>query len=250
VSGHSKWANIKHRKEAADKKRGAEFTKLARAITVAAREGGGDIDANFALRLAVDKARGANMPRDNIDRAIARGTGDLKGDQLERVVYEGYGPSGAAILIDALTDNRHRTVAEIRHLFSRHGGSLGESGSVAWQFESRGMITLAAGDVDPDDVALAAIDAGAMDIEVDTDLVTVYTEPTALRDVQTSLAAAGYDTADSELALIPSNTIALEDKQTMSVLKLAEALEELDDVDRVWTNVDISDAVAEAYAGA
>ena len=250
MSGHSKWANIKHRKAAADKKRGAEFTKLARAITIAAGEGGGDLDANFALRLAVDKARGANMPKDNIERAIARGTGDLKGDALERILYEGYGPNGAAILIDALTDNRNRTVSEIRYLFSRHGGSLGESGSVAWQFERRGMISLPVGDVDPDELALAAIDAGALDIEVDTDFVTVITDATDLREVQGSLRDGGFDTAESDLAMVPTNPVSMEDKQTVSILKLVEALEELDDVDRVWTNVEISDAAAEAFATA
>jgi YebC/PmpR family DNA-binding regulatory protein len=250
MSGHSKWANIKHRKESADKKRGAVFTKLARAITVAAREGGGDLDSNFSLRLAVDMARGANMPKDNIDRAIARGTGDSKGDQMERVVYEGYGPHGAAILIDALTDNRNRTVAEIRHLFGRHGGSLGETGSVAWQFEARGMITLPAGDADADELALAAIDAGALDIEMDGDLVTVMTEPGRLHQVQQSLQAVGFDTHESELAMVPTNPVSMEDRQTMSILRLVESLEDLDDVDRVWTNLDISDAVVEAFASA
>jgi len=250
MSGHSKWANIKHRKESADKKRGAVFTKLARAITVAAREGGGDLDTNFSLRLAVDKARGANMPKDNIDRAIARGTGDAKGDQMERVVYEGYGPHGAAILIDALTDNRNRTVAEIRHLFGRHGGSLGETGSVAWQFEARGMITLPSGDTDADELALAAIDAGALDIELDGDLVTVMTEPGRLHQVGQSLQAVGFDTHESELAMVPTNPVIMEDRQTMSILRLVESLEDLDDVDRVWTNLDISDAVVEAFASA
>jgi YebC/PmpR family DNA-binding regulatory protein len=250
MSGHSKWANIKHKKESADKRRGAVFTKLARAITVAAREGGGDLEGNFALRLAVDKARGANMPKDNIERAIARGTGDGKGEQLERVVYEGYGPHGAAVLIEALTDNRKRTVAEVRHLFARFGGSLGESGSVAWQFERRGMITLSAEGTDPDELALAAIDAGALDVDVDEDLVTVLTDPVQLRAVQDGLKDQGYDTSDSELAMTPVNAVDMDDRQTVSILKLVEALEELEDVDHVWTNVNISDEVAEAFATA
>ena len=250
MSGHSKWANIKHKKESADKRRGAVFTKLARAITVAAREGGSDIESNFALRLAVDKARGANMPKDNIERAISRGSGEGKGEQLERVLYEGYGPHGAAVLIDALTDNRKRTVAEIRHVFSRFGGSLGEPGSVAWQFVRRGMITLEAGSEDPEELALEAIDAGAVDVEVDEGIVTVLTDPARLRAVQQALTATGHDTSDSELTMTPANSIEIEDRQTVSVLKLVEALEELDDVDHVWTNVSISDAAAEAFAGA
>jgi YebC/PmpR family DNA-binding regulatory protein len=250
MSGHSKWANIKHRKGAADKKRGAVFTKLARAITVAAREGGGDPEANFALRIAIDKARAANMPKDNIARAVARGTGDAKGEQLERVFYEGYGPNSSAIMIAALTDNRNRTVGEIRHMFSRYGGNLGESGSVAWQFEQRGVISVPANDVDEDDLALEAIDAGAVDVEVDTDLVTVYTEVHDFQKVREALAGAGYNTETAELAMIPTAPVELSVNETVSVLKFVEALEELDDVDQVWTNVEISDAAAEQFAAA
>ncbi len=189
MSGHSKWANIKHKKEAADKKRGAAFTKLARAVTVAAREGGGDPVANFALRLAVDKARAANMPKDNIERAIARGTGAEKGDAWEHVLYEGYGPAGSALLIAATTDNRNRTVSELRTVFNKHSGSLGESGSVAWQFEQRGMISVPTDGIDPDELALAAIDAGAFDVETEEGIVTVYTAIEDFQGVKETLAA-------------------------------------------------------------
>jgi YebC/PmpR family DNA-binding regulatory protein len=248
MSGHSKWANIKHKKGAADKRRGAVFTKLARSITVAAREGGGDMEANFALRLAVEKARLGNMPKDNIERAIARGTGDSKGEQIERIVYEGYGPHGSAMLVETVTDNRNRTVGEVRHLFSRYGGNLGETGSVAWQFEQRGMISVPSTGIDADDLALNAIDVGAADVEVESDLVTVYTAVNEFRRVKEALAAAGVDTSEAELAMVPKAPVELAEKDTLSVLRFVDALEDLDDVDRVWTNVQISDAVAEQYA--
>jgi YebC/PmpR family DNA-binding regulatory protein len=248
MSGHSKWANIKHKKGAADKRRGAVFTKAARTITIAAREGGGDIEGNFALRLAVEKARLANMPKDNIERAIARGTGDAKGEQLERILYEGYGPNGTAILVEAVTDNRNRTVGEVRHLFSRYGGNLGETGSVAWQFEQRGMISVAPNGIDPDELALAAIDAGASDVDVESEVVTVYTAVPDFRQVQESLVAAGYAVGEADLAMIPTAPVELGEKETLSVLRFVEAMEDLDDVDRVWTNIQISDAVAEQYA--
>jgi YebC/PmpR family DNA-binding regulatory protein len=250
MSGHSKWANIKHKKGAADKRRGALFTTLARAVTIAAREGGGDIESNFTLRLAVDKARLANMPKDNIERAIARGTGDNKGEQLERVLYEGYGPHGSAVLVATLTDNRNRTVGEVRHMFSRYSGNLGEAGSVAWQFEQRGVINVPVAGVDADELALAAIDAGAADVEVDAEYVTVYTAVPDFRRVQEALASAGYNVAESELAMIASAPVGLGERETLSVLRLVEALEEIDDVDQVWTNLEISDAVAEQFATA
>ncbi len=248
MSGHSKWANIKYRKESADKKRGAAFTKLAKAITIAAREGGGDLDANFALRLAVEKARAANMPKENIERAIARGTGgDKEGARLEQILYEGYGPFGSAVMLSAVTDNRNRTVSEIRHLFSRHGGNLGESGSVAWQFVQRGTIGIPVEGVDAEELALAAIDAGALDVEVEDTLVTVYTEPATFREVKEALTRAGYDTSQAELAMIPTAQIDLEPKQTVQVMRFIEHLEELDDVDQVWTNVAISDEAIAAF---
>ncbi|MFN2115476.1 MAG: YebC/PmpR family DNA-binding transcriptional regulator [Anaerolineae bacterium] len=250
MSGHSKWANIKHKKGAADKKRGAVFTKVARSVTIAAREGGGDPETNFGLRLAIDKARAANMPKDKIAAAIARGAGDAKGEELERVYYEGYGPNSSAVMISALTDNRNRTVGEIRHAFSRYGGNLGESGSVAWQFEQRGMISVPADGVDADDLALEAIDAGAVDVEVESDLVTVYTEVTDFQRVKESLAGSGFNTDESELAMVPTAPVELSVNETVSVLKFVEALEDLDDVDQVWTNVEISDEAAEQFAAA
>jgi YebC/PmpR family DNA-binding regulatory protein len=250
MSGHSKWANIKHRKGAADKKRGTLFTKLARAITIAAREGGGDPAGNVTLRLAIDKARAANMPKDNIERAIARGTGGDRGAQLERVLYEGYGPHGVAILAAATTDNRNRTVSEVRHVFNKHGGSLGENGSVAWQFVQRGMISVPAAGVDGDELALEAIDAGAIDVELDSELVTVYTAVEDFRRIQDALTAGGYDTTEAELTMLPTVQVDLGDKATLQVLRFVDALEELEDVDEVWTNVSISDAVAEQFAAA
>ena len=251
MSGHSKWANIKYRKGARDKQRSSLFTKLARSVTVAAREGGGDIEGNFNLRLAVDKARSANMPKDNIERAIARGTGEGKdGAQFERILYEGYGPHGSAVLMSTVTDNRNRTVGEIRYIFNRYGGNLGEAGSVAWQFVQRGLISVAAEGVDPEELALLAIDAGAIDVEVEDALVTVYTEVVDLRKAKDALAAAGYDTDQAELAMVPTVQLDLDSKQTVQVLKFLDTLEELDDVEQVWTNVNITDEAALEFAAA
>jgi YebC/PmpR family DNA-binding regulatory protein len=250
MSGHSKWSTIKHKKGAADKKRAAEFTKLARAITIAARDGGGDLAGNFSLRLAVDKARAANMPKDNIERAIAKGVGADKGESLETVLYEGYGPGGSAVLVAATTDNRNRTVSELRYVFNRYGASLGESGSVAWQFERRGAITVPLAGADADELALAAIDAGALDVELEPaeDLVTVYTQVPDFQAVKEALAAAGYDTDQAELTMLPTTPISLDEKQALTVLRFIEALEDLDDIDQVWTNLEISEAVAEQFA--
>lgn len=250
MSGHSKWANIKHKKERNDKARGAGFTKLARAITVAAKEGGGNPDMNFNLRLAIDKARAGNMPRDNIDRAIARGTGEGGAISVERVIYEGYGPNGVAVLVDCTTDNRTRTVGEVRSVFNRHSCSIGESNSVAWQFAQRGTIAIPAEGLDPDEVTLAAIDAGAADVEADDDVVTVYTEVEDFAKVKNALAAAGYDTTEAELAMIPSVQAELDVADTLQVLKFIDKLESLDDVDRVWSNLSISDEAAAAFDAA
>jgi len=250
MSGHSKWANIKHRKDRQDKARGGLFTKLARAVTVAAREGGADQMTNFALRLAVDKARAANMPKDNIERAIERGAGGAGGDNVERLTYEGYGPSGSAILLECTTDNRNRTVGAVRSLFTKFGGSLGENGSVAWQFEQRGTIAIPADDIDGDTLTLEAIDLGAVDVEVDDETITVHTAVPDFARIKNALADAGYATEDAELAMIPTSPVALDVKATVSVLKLVEKLEDLDDIDRVWTNVDISDAAIEAFEAA
>lgn len=241
MAGHSKWANIKHRKAAVDKKRGALFTKLARAITSAAREGGPDVEMNFSLRLAVDKARAANMPKDNIERAISRGAGGSDGEAYEAITYEGYGPGGVAIMVVATTDNRNRTAGQVRSSFSKHGGNLGESGVVAWQFDQRGTINIPAADVDSELLALEAIDAGALDVEVDSELVVVYTEVSDFQRVKLALDAAGYDTSEAELAMIPSVQMAVEDKQALKVLRLVEVLEDFDDVDQVWSNLELSD---------
>jgi len=250
MAGHSKWANIKHRKGAADKRRAVLFTRLARAVTIAAREGGGDPEMNFNLRLAVDKARAANMPKDNIERSIARGTGAEKGESLERVVYEGYGPAGVAVMVATTTDNRTRTVGQVRSAFSKHGGNLGESGSVAWQFQQRGTITVPADGVDPDELALAAIDAGALDVDVGDEAVTIYTEVADFQAVKAALESQGIDTGDSELGLIPTTPVQLDDHQALKVLRFIDVLEELDDVDQVYSNAEFSDAVVEQFASA
>jgi len=250
MSGHSKWANIKHKKERNDKARGAGFTKLARAITVAAREGGGNPDMNFNLRLAMDKARAGNMPKDNIDRAIARGTGEGGSIIVERVIYEGYAMNGVAVLVDCTTDNRTRTVGEVRSVFSRHSCSIGESNSVAWQFAQRGTIAIPADGLDPEVVTMAAIDAGAVDVEADDDVVTVYTEVEDFARVKNALAAAGYDTTEAELAMIPSVMVELDVPDTLQILKFIDKLESLDDVDRVWSNLSISDEAAAAFDAA
>ena len=250
MSGHSKWAQIKRAKGANDQKRGQLFTKLGREITVAAREGGPNPDGNARLRLAIDRAREANMPMDTIQRAIQRGTGGGEGSSLEEVVYEGYGAGGAALLIEATTDNRNRTVAEVRATLTRGGGSLGESGSVAWNFESRGVIVAQAqGKDDPEELALKAIDAGADDFSVDGNEVEILTDPTQLEAVRRSLISSGATVSSAELTMVPRTQIELPQDQTLAVMRLVERLEDLDDVTRVYTNVHISDEVL-AHAAA
>ena len=246
MSGHSKWSQIKRAKGAADAKRGQLFTKLGREISVAAREGGPDPDANARLRLAVQRAREANMPADTIDRAIKRVVG---GDAaaLEEIVYEGYGPNGAAILIEAMTDNRNRTVAEIRNVFTRGGGSLGESGCVAWLFDNRGVITVQPDGNDPEDVALTAIDAGADDFRVDDEGIEIYTDPTQLDAVRTALEQERLTVNGAETAMVPKTTLELDPKDTVTVLKLMERLEELDDVQRVYSNLELSEEVLKQF---
>jgi len=247
VSGHSKWSQIKRAKGAADAKRGQLFTKLGREISVAAREGGPDPDANARLRLAVQRAREANMPMDTIDRAIKRGGGGGDAAALEEIVYEGYGPNGAAILIEAMTDNRNRTVAEIRNVFTRGGGSLGESGCVAWLFDNRGVITVQPNGDDPDDVALKAIDAGADDFRVDGEGIEIYTEPAQLDAVREALEQEHLTVNGAETAMIPKTTLELEPKDTVTVLKLMERLEELDDVQRVYSNLELSEEALKQF---
>lgn len=248
MSGHSKWSQIKRQKGAADAKRGQLFTKLGREISVAARDGGPDPEANPRLRLAVQRAREANMPMDTIERAIKRGSGGGEAAALEEVVYEGYGPNGAAILIEAMTDNRNRTVAEIRNVFTRGGGSLGESGCVAWLFESRGVISIQPGKADPEEVALKAIDAGADDFRVDDDAIEVYTDPAKLDEVRAALQRDNVTVVSAETAMIPKTTLELDPKDAVSVIKLMERLEELDDVQRVYTNLELSEEALAQYA--
>lgn len=247
MSGHSKWANIKHRKAAEDAKRGKVFTRLAREITIAARDGGGDPEYNFTLRLAIDRAKAANMPSDTIERAIKRGTGELEGGHLEEIIYEAYGPNGIALLIQVVTDNRNRTLAEMRKIFNRQGGSLGESGSVMWQFDRKGRIVIETDGSDSEEIALLAIDAGAEDFEVDEDLISVYTAPTDLEAVKNRLEGDGALIADAELTLVPKTTLELDAEQTLKTLRLLEALEELDDVQEVYSNLDISDEVVARF---
>ena len=249
MSGHSKWAQIKRAKGANDVKRGQLFTKLGREITIAAREGGADPDGNARLRMAIDRAREANMPLDTIQRAAQRGAGGGEGASLEEVVYEAYGAGGAALLIEATTDNRNRTVAEVRATLTRAGGSLGEAGSVAWNFESRGIILAQAKDkTDPEDLALQAIDAGADDFSVDGKDVEILTDPTQVEEVRRAMEATGATVANVEVAMIPKTQIDLPNDQTTAVMRLVERLEDLDDVTRVYTNVHISDEVLEQAA--
>jgi YebC/PmpR family DNA-binding regulatory protein len=250
MSGHSKWSSIKHKKGAADAKRGKLFTKLARAITVAARDGGGSVDANPALGLAVQKARDASMPKDNIQRAIDRGTGEgADAAAIESVTYEGYGPGGAAIMVEALTDNRNRTGAEVRHAFERHGGSLGEPGSVAWQFENRGVI-LVDGDRYSEDDLMPAIDAGAEDVTEDGDLLKITTAASDLTAVRSALEAAGVEVQSAELSMEPKSTVEVGESDAPALLRLMDALEEHDDVDSVHANFDVPEEILEKAAAA
>jgi YebC/PmpR family DNA-binding regulatory protein len=248
MSGHSKWASIKHKKAVVDARRGQQFTKLARAITVAAREGGGDPDGNPALALAIQKARDASMPKDNIERAIAKGTGEgVEADRIETVLYEGYGPGGVALLIEALTDNRNRTSTEVRHLLSKYGGSLGEPGSVSYLFEKRGVITVDTSRYDEEDL-IPAIDAGALDIAVDEDVFEVITEPADLVAVRDALAQAGVDLDSAELTQRPMARVPVDESDATKLLRLIDSLEELDDISAVDANYDVDSAVMERLA--
>jgi len=241
MSGHSKWSSIKHKKAAADAKRGKAFTKLIKEITVAARMGGGDINANPRLRTAVTTARQQSMPKDNIDRAIKKGTGELEGMTLEELSYEGYGPGGVAIMVDALTDNRNRLVSELRFIFSRHGGNLGETGSVGWMFKKRGVITIEKSAIDEDKLMEVALDAGAEDVSSDTDTFQVTTAPENLHAVRDAIEKAGIAIAAAEVSRIPENTVAVSGHTAEQVLKLLEALEDQDDIQSVSANFDISE---------
>ncbi len=248
MSGHSKWSSIKHKKGAADAKRGKLFTKLARAITVAARDGGPDPDGNAALATAIQKARDASMPKDNIQRAVDRGSGvGSDAAAIERVVFEGYGPGGAAVLVEALTDNRNRTSAEVRHAFSKHGGSLGEPGSVAWIFEKRGVLAVDGARYGEDDL-IAAVDAGAEDISEEGELLRVLCEPSALGDVREALEGGGVEVQSAEVAMEPKSTVEVKGNEAKSLLGLIEDLEDDDDVNEVHANFDIPDEVLANFA--
>jgi YebC/PmpR family DNA-binding regulatory protein len=249
VAGHSKWASIKHKKAVVDARRGQQFTKLARAITVAARDGGGDPDSNAALGQAVQKARDASMPKDNIERAIAKGTGaGADAAAIQSVVYEGYGPGGVALLIEALTDNRNRTSADLRHLLTKQGGALGEPGSVAYLFEKQGVIVVDAQRYDEDDLVVA-IDAGAQDISMDDDVYEILTEPGELPAVRAALEAADVEVQSSEVVQQPSSRVPVGEGDAEKLVRLLEAIEENDDVEAVHANFDVDAEVLERVAG-
>lgn len=243
MSGHSKWATIKRKKGANDAKRGQLFTKLAREITIAGRQGTPDPEMNFRLRLAVQKARAENMPKENIDRAIERASGGADGANFDEVFYEGYGPGGTALMIQAQTDNRNRTVGEIRAVLTRAGGTLGESGSVGWMFDQVGLIALSTGSLDAEEVALVAIDAGADDVQTDDESVEVYTQPQDLHRIQEAMVAAGYSVETAELTMRPKTQMEPDQETAVKAIRLLERLEDLDDVQQVYTNLRISDEV-------
>lgn len=243
MSGHSKWATIKRKKGAADAKRGKLFTKLIKEITIAAREGGGDPNANPRLRLAVDNAKSANMPADNIDRAIKKATGGLEGVTYHELTYEGFGPGGIALLVEVATDNKNRTVAEVRHIFSRHGGSLGETGSVAWMFEKKGLITLPAQNKSEEDILNIVLEAGAEDLHSEEGYYEIATPVESFEPVRKALKNARLEIENASLQWIPKNNINTSGDEAEKILKLIEALEDCDDVQNVYSNADIDEAV-------
>jgi len=244
MSGHSKWATIKRSKGAADAKRGQLFTRLAREIIIATKQGGANPEGNFRLRLAIQKARDNNMPMDNIDRAIKKGSGESGAGSLIELTLEGYGPNGVAVIVSAMTDNRNRTVSEVRSAFSKHGGNLSESGGVAWLFENKGIITMDDKGIDPDEIGLIAIDAGADDVKSEKGFVEIYVKPHNLESVRKAVEAK-HPVISAEVALQPTRTVMLEEKEAMQTLKLLDHLEELEDVQQVYSNVDFSDSVTE-----
>jgi YebC/PmpR family DNA-binding regulatory protein len=250
VSGHSKWSSIKHKKGAADAKRGKLFSKLSRAIIVAAKEGGGDPTNNLSLQNAIEKAKSYSMPKDNIDRAIAKGSGaDADDAAFETIVYEGYGPEGVAVIVEALTDNKNRTAADVRHMFAKNGGNLGATGAVAWQFERTGVVVVPAEGVDEDELLLVAADAGAEDVKQDGSVFEVTSPPESLSAVRAAIEAAGMQVDSAELVLVPKVTVAVEDEaKARQVMRLIDALEDNDDVQDVYANFDIPEQVLEAVA--
>ena len=250
MSGHSKWSTIKHKKGATDAKRGQLFTKLSKAIIVAAKEGGPDPAANLSLQNAIEKAKSYSMPKDTIERAIARGAGtDADAAAYETIVYEGYGPDGVAVLVEALTDNRNRTASDVRHLFTKNGGNLGTTGAVAWLFERRGIVLVDAAGVDEDELTLAAADGGAEDVELDGSVFEVSSAPEALAAVREAIEAAGIKVESAELSMVPKTTVeVVEEPSAKKLIRLIEALEENDDVQGVYANFDISEQVLEAVS--
>ncbi len=246
MSGHSKWSTIKRKKEASDAKRGQIFTKLAKEIALAARDGA-DPDMNFKLRLVVDKAKAANMPKDNIERAIRRGAGLEKGAELEEITYEGYGPHGVAMIIQVVTDNRNRAVADVRRGFNKMGGSLGEAGCVAWQFESKGYLTLEPDGLDQDEIFDIAVEWGADDVVFGTDLIEIFTSPDDFRTVREAFERRGITLQSAEITLVPKTTIELDQKKALQNMNLINALEDLDDVQQVYSNLDITDELMTVF---
>jgi len=250
MSGHSKWSTIKRKKGAEDAKRGKIFTKIGREIEIAVREGDPNPETNFRLRLVIDKAKQANMPKDNIERAIRRGAGLEKTEDLQRITYEGYGPGGTAVMVQVLTDNRNRTVSDIRRAFSRHGGNLGENGCVAWMFEPKGYITVPMNGYDPDELFEIALEAGAEDVVIGEDMVEIYSGIDDFQNVQEAISEAKIDTETAEMSMIPQTKVSLSLSDGLKLMALVDALEELDDVEQVYTNLEITDEMFEQYAEA
>lgn len=250
MSGHSKWANIKHRKASQDAKRGNLFQKLVKAVIIAAKEGGGDPSMNMRLKAAIDRAKAASVPNDNITRGIKRGTGEIEGAQYEEIVYEAYGPGGVAILIDVLTDNRNRTASDMRALLTRNGGSLGEAGSVSWMFVRKGLIEVSGADLDEENLMSAALEGGAEDLEKTEEGYLVYCDPSSLPDVREALETAGYQVERAESDMIPTNTVPITVREkAMKMLRLMDLLEDHDDAQNVYANFDIPDEIMESLEG-
>lgn len=245
MSGHSKWSTIKRKKEKLDSARGKVFTKLIKEITVAARQGGSELESNPRLRTAVTAAKSDNMPQDNIDRAIKRGTGELEGVTYDEVTYEGYGPGGVAMLIEALTDNKNRTLPEVRHAFSKNGGNMGDTGSVAWMFDQKGLIIVSKENQDPDEVMMIALEAGAEDVDDEGDTIDIVTSPPDFESVRSQLEESGVATLRAEISRIPQNTVLVEGQTAEQVLRLMEVLEDNDDVQNVYANFDMDEKVME-----